>query len=178
MTNLLLCVAMISLVSRGRDHEHHARLGHRAHARDRPAHGRGRARAGHPAAVSGGGRGPLSGGRRRGNLGGARRIAPRRGPLRWPVATSLPAIPPPSWFRPAWASFSDSIRPGKRRVWTPSTPCATSEFVVIAHTGVSDEFKSSSVGAASCRDGIVAGSHSTKATLHDDRMAPNAIACF
>ena len=44
MTNLLLCVAMISLVVGGvGHHEHHAGLGHRAHPRDRPAHGRRRA---------------------------------------------------------------------------------------------------------------------------------------
>jgi len=93
MTNLLLCVAMISLVVGGvGDHEHHARLGHRAHARNRTAHGGGRAGAGHPAAVSGGGRGPLPGGGAAGILlghGGSRLVELL---LRWPVATSLPAI--------------------------------------------------------------------------------------
>ena len=44
--------------------------------------------------------------------------------LRWPVETSPPPSPRRCWFRPGWASSSDSTRPGRPRGWTPSRRCA------------------------------------------------------
>ena len=80
MTMLLAAVAGISLVIGGaRHHEHHAGERDRAHPRDRPAHGRGRARQGHPGAVPDRGRDAepdrrrhRRADRRRGHLGGGR----------------------------------------------------------------------------------------------------------
>ena len=60
MTNLLLSVALISLIVGGVGyHEHHARVRDRADPGDRPAHVGGRAGAGHPAAVFGRSRGTV-----------------------------------------------------------------------------------------------------------------------
>ena len=113
---------------RGGHHEHHARLGDGADAGNRPADGRRRPQPSHPPAVPRRGRGVVPGGRRLGILLRPRRLdgwsatsctGPRKrrsSPSSWPC-----------WSRPAWASSSASIPPGRPRGWTPSRPCATSK---------------------------------------------------
>ena len=63
MTNLLVGIASIALLVGGIGHEHDAGLRHRAHQRNRPAQGPGRAAPQHTGTVSHGKRHPLASGR-------------------------------------------------------------------------------------------------------------------
>ena len=75
MTMLLLSVASISLLGRrNRNHEHHAGVGDRAHARDRNPDGNRRAPHPYHAAVPGRGDAAVGDGRARGNRAGNSRI--------------------------------------------------------------------------------------------------------
>ena len=77
---------------RGRDHERHAGLRDRAHARDRPAHGRRGTSSRHPAAVPCGGGDPLS--CRRGHWDRAGQVSSYLVTVvfQWPTGTSLGAV--------------------------------------------------------------------------------------
>ena len=112
---------------RHRHHEHHAGVGHRAHARDRPAHGRRRARPRHPHAVP-----------RRGRHARAHRRPDRHrrsaAPRRSRSASSPDGAPrsasrrccSPSASPARSACSSASIRRARRRGWRRSTRCGTS----------------------------------------------------
>ena len=113
---------------RDRDHEHHAGLGHRAHPRDRPAHGRGRrtgdilrqflAEAIALSLLGGAGRHRA---RRRRSRQGSRAAWAGRPRSRAPRSCS------PSRSRPRSASSSATTRPARPPASTRSTRCATSD---------------------------------------------------
>ena len=109
-------------------HEHHAGLGHRADAGNRPADGRRRPQPPHPAAVPRRGRGVVPVRRGPGHPARPRHVDPgaidsSTGPPKPRCRRS--SRPSPSRRRWAWSSAS--IPPGRPRGWTPSKPCGTSE---------------------------------------------------
>ena len=134
MTNLLLSVALdLAAGRRHRHHEHPARIGHRAHARDRCTHGGGRQEPAHPAAVPGRSHHAQHGRRPAGRT--ARRRCRTHGLVPGQLADAALGAgdPRPRSSSPApSACFSDSIRRTRRRGWTRSRRCATSKRDALA----------------------------------------------
>ena len=109
-------------------HEHHAGLRHRAHAGNRPPHGRRCPQLSHSPAVPRRGRRAVPRRRRDRDSLGTRRVDPRA--VEDALADGSVAVrrSSPPWRSPsASASPLASIPPGRPRGWTRSKPCGTSE---------------------------------------------------